>query len=204
MYGHHPSTTSVTCSPSTGRPGTTVTCQATVTGATHPGGTVTFHSNVGGTFTPMTCTLVLIGGNQAACKVTFTTGHSGSIKIYANYSGDVTNAPSHGATFIFLTKKTVSSTAVSCAAGTVGYTCTATVTGGTHPSGTVSFAANQGGRFIPVSCTLTPIGGNQSQCSVSFHPHHIGANKVYAAYSGDADNTASHASTIVTVLKPTL
>ena len=204
MYGHHPSSTSVTCSPGTASPGTTITCKATVTGATHPGGTVSFHSNVGGTFTPMSCTLVLAGGNQASCTVTFSTRHSGSVKIYANYSGDATNSPSHGATVVLITKKNVSSTVVGCAADTVGYTCTATVTGGSHPSGTVNFAANQGGVFVPVSCTLTPIGGNQSRCSVSFHPHHIGANKVYASYSGDADNTPSHTSTSFTVLKPTL
>jgi hypothetical protein len=199
MYGTHPTTTSVRCVIVSFR---TISCKATVTGANHPTGTMTFASNVGGTFSTKTCTTTLDGGNQASCTVTFTSNHNGAVKIYANYSGDAINAPSHGSTTIMVTGKTQSSTAIGCSAASFGTpsTCTATVTGSLHPTGTVSFASNTGGTFAPASCTLVDIGGNQARCSVQFTSRHAGTVKVYGNYSGDANNTPSHGSTTYPVV----
>jgi hypothetical protein len=201
VYGSHPSTTSVRCV-IVNAVTRTIKCKATVTGATHPGGTISWASNVGGTFTTNTCTLTLDGGNQASCSVTFTSNHSGDVKIYANYSGDVTNAPSHGSTTITLTAPTPSTTAISCTTASFGNpsTCTATVTGSIHPSGTVVFHSNVGGTFSPSTCTLVDIGGNQARCSVSFTSNHAGSVKVYGNYSGDANNTPSKGNTIYPVV----
>ncbi|MEA2265891.1 MAG: hypothetical protein QOE27_1474, partial [Solirubrobacteraceae bacterium] len=88
------SAVTVTCSPGSLQVGQPTTCTATVTGSTRPTGTVTFASNSSGTFNSTTCTLVLIGGNQARCSVVYTPSSTGSAihKIYASYSGDVSNS----------------------------------------------------------------------------------------------------------------
>jgi hypothetical protein len=80
-------------------------------------------------------------------------------------------------------------------------TCTATVTGGVHPTGTVSFNTNSSGTFSAPSCTLVQIGGNQARCSVTYTPRAVGtgSHKIYANYSGDAANAPSAASTTINV-----
>ena len=90
----------VSCGPPSVRVGQSVTCNATYTGYSHPTGTVTFASNSSGTFNPVTCTLVLIGGNQARCSTTYTPRAvgTGTHKIYANYSGDALNPAAHTST----------------------------------------------------------------------------------------------------------
>ncbi len=102
LPGGQASVTTVGCSPTSVAVGRPTTCTATVTGGVHPTGTVSFASNSSGTFSPPSCTLVLIGGNQARCSVTYTPAavDSGTHKIYANYSGDVGNAPSAASTTI--------------------------------------------------------------------------------------------------------
>jgi hypothetical protein len=197
--------TAVACSPTSVNLGRSTTCTATVTGATnptaHPTGSVSFASNTGsafGTFSTGTCTLASIGGNQARCSVTFTPHHAGGLKIYASYSGDATNASSRSSTAI--TATVVSTTTVGCSPASVAVgrpsTCTATVTAGNHPSGTISFATNgASGAFSSPTCTLVLIGGNQSRCSVTFTPSQLATVKVYASYSGDAFSPPSHGST---------
>ncbi len=92
------------CSPSSVRAGRPVTCTATVTGSGHPVGVVRFASNSSGKFSSSSCTLASIGGTQARCSVTFTpTGNAGTVKVYANYSGDAANSPSHSSTTITVT-----------------------------------------------------------------------------------------------------
>ncbi|MEA2354034.1 MAG: hypothetical protein QOD61_163, partial [Solirubrobacteraceae bacterium] len=78
-------------------------------------------------------------------------------------------------------------------------TCTATVDGSTHPTGTVSFATNASGHFSSPTCKLTLSGGTQARCSVTYTPAAPGSHKVYANYSGDPTNDPSHASATITV-----
>ncbi len=54
-----PTGVAVACSPASVRAGRSVTCTATVTGSTHPSGTVTFASNSSGSFSPPSCSLVV-------------------------------------------------------------------------------------------------------------------------------------------------
>ena len=105
LPGGEASVTTLGCSPVSVAVGRPSTCTATVTGAIHPTGTVSFASNSSGTFSAPPCTLAPIGGNQARCSVTYTPTSvgSGAHKIYANYSGDTVNAPSAASTTIAVT-----------------------------------------------------------------------------------------------------
>ncbi len=65
--------------------------------------------------------------------------------------------------------------------------CSATVTGGIHPTGTVTLNPSGNGSTAG-PCTLVPIGGNQARCTVSFGPtdtNRGGGESIGAAYSGD-------------------
>jgi hypothetical protein len=104
-----------------------------------------------------------------------------------------------------LSKPAATSLGVSCAPAPAGVgrptTCTVKVTGTTAPSGTVSFASNSNGGFSPASCTLSAVDGASSSCAVTYTPGAIqtGTHRVYASYSGDPFNAATHGSTDVTV-----
>jgi hypothetical protein len=80
-------------------------------------------------------------------------------------------------------------------------TCTVTVTGVGHPTGTVAFASDSSGAFSPTTCTLTLIGGNQARCRVTYTPTSVqsGLHHITATYSGDPKNTATQYSTNVDV-----
>jgi hypothetical protein len=95
MYGTNRTVTSVSC---TGvlRPGQTPICTATVTSTLPPAptGTVTFTSNMPGTFSPATCTLVQVTIVSSRCSVAYIPAVSGTHLITANYSGDAIYAPS--------------------------------------------------------------------------------------------------------------
>ncbi len=200
------SRTTLVCSPATVAVGEASTCQATVTGASHPSGSVSFTSDSSGSFSATSCTLAPIGGNQAACRVTYTPRAvgSGSHRIVARYSGDALDAASSAATTVTVPVGP-STTTVVCAPASVRVgqtsTCAATVTGGTHPTGTVTFASNSSGTFSAASCALALIGGNQARCSVGYTPRAVGSGThvVYADYSGDAGSPPSHGSATITV-----
>jgi uncharacterized protein YfaP (DUF2135 family) len=172
-------------------------------GTTAPTGVVSFSTNSSGHFSAPTCTLVPIGGNQARCSVTYTptAPGSGTHTVYANYAGDGSTPASHSSTTVAV--RTGTTTALACSPGALrvdqASTCTATVTGSTHPTGTVSFATNSSGHFGSATCSLTQIGGTQAHCSVTYTPAAPGSHKIYANYAGDPANDPSHASTTVTV-----
>jgi hypothetical protein len=201
------SLTTFSCSPQSLRPGQPTICNYTLTGTTHPSGTVSFASNSSGAFSSPTCSLVLIGGNQSRCSVSYTPTAvgSGAHKIYANYSGDLTNAPSNTSTVVSVAIGAAGTSTVGCSPAPVGVgeatTCTITVTGASHPTGTVSFASNSSGAFDSATCTLAQIGGNQARCSVTYTPTLVGSgsHKIYASYSGDASDPPSHDSTTIAV-----
>ncbi|MEA2300594.1 MAG: hypothetical protein QOE44_1129, partial [Solirubrobacteraceae bacterium] len=198
----------VDCSPSTRRIGQAATCTVTLTGQTHPTGPVSFASDSSGTFSSQSCTVVALGGRQARCSVTYTptaTG-SGTHQISAVYLGDAKN-PKSTSTTTLAVQALPSGVTDDCAPQAVpvftATGCTATVTG-MAPTGTVTFAANSYGTFSPATCTLSPTGPNQAGCSVEYTPTVIGTgeHRIYANYSGDANNTPSHGSTDVTVFTP--
>ena len=97
-----PTTTSVSCTPSSLVLGDSTSCTATVTdtsstGSTNPSGSMTFTTDSPGSFSPSAdCNLSTIGSNQAQCSTTFTPNQvgSGTDNIGAMYSGDTTHTTS--------------------------------------------------------------------------------------------------------------
>ena len=99
-----PTSTSVSCNPSSFQLGLSTTCIATVTdgagaGATTPAGMVAFTSNGAGTFSSPSCTLNASG----QCSVTYTPGATGTQTITATYGGDSVHAGSSGSTALTVT-----------------------------------------------------------------------------------------------------
>ncbi|HEV8340114.1 MAG TPA: PxKF domain-containing protein [bacterium] len=95
--------TSASCSPSPIFLNGSTTCTATVTDTdtptfVTPTGTVTWTGGVGGTFSPVSCTLSGSGAS-ATCSVTYTATTVGVHPIIAMYSGDANHFPSTSPAF---------------------------------------------------------------------------------------------------------
>ena len=199
------SSAALACSPVSVRVGQPTTCTVTVTGVGHPTGTVGFASDSSGAFSSATCTLTLIGGNQARCRVTYTptSVQSSPHQITGSYSGDPNNAPAQSSTSIEV-QRAATTTAVSCPAfAEPGFTitCTATVTGpgaAPAPTGQVAWGRNQlDGSFSASTCTLVADSGGSASCSIQYSGASFAAHKIYANYLGDADNVPSHGAATV-------
>ena len=109
-----PTSTKVKCSPNpVAVPGPT-TCTATVTDTsstkTTPTGTVSFEHTNTGTFGPEKCVLTETSVGVARCSVEYAPTMTGTHKITANYSGDLTHKASKGST-------TVNATPTGCESG---------------------------------------------------------------------------------------
>jgi Ca2+-binding RTX toxin-like protein len=103
----HPTTTAVSCVPTSVLTGSPTTCTATVTdtptsGIATPTGNVSFSSDTsGGSFgSGGTCTLTTLNSAQASCPLTYTPGQvgTGTHQVSGAYSGDSNHAASAGST----------------------------------------------------------------------------------------------------------
>ncbi len=110
-----------------------------------------------------------------------------------------------------LLTKHATATTVSCSPSTFvpgeATACTATVTdtansGGSTPTGTVSFTGTSWGHFFGNPCTLSGTDGSAS-CAAIFTSFLRGGQGITARYSGDATHSGSTRSTIVVVAVPT-
>ncbi len=173
---------------------------ATVSGGFNPSGSVTFTLFGPGdttcTGTPVfTTTGTLTGG--AAGSGPFTTTHPGAYRWIASYGGDAKNVPvSSGCTdepvtVALATPEIVTTPSAGGPAGTA-ISDTATVSGGFHPTGTVTF------RLFPPSdttCAGNPVFTSTNPLSAgsatsdSFSVHAVGILRWVAIYSGDSNNT---------------
>jgi hypothetical protein len=187
-----------------GNIGTQLTDTATVSGGSSPTGTVTFNlygpdnANCSGSPIFTSGPIALVGGS--ATSAAFTTTAAGVYRWTASYSGDANNnavshpcnSPNESATIVKSTPSIVTQASAGGAIGTQ-LTDTATVSGGTNPTGTVTFTL-----FGPdnVSCSGSPIhtstvalaGG--SATSSAFTPTAPGVYRWVAVYSGDANNVS--------------
>jgi hypothetical protein len=160
-----PSSTSISCNPSTITTLQSTICSVTVVG-TSPTGTISFQSSNGGSFNPTTCTL-----SSGTCSVSFTPFQTGNIQLTASYPGDVNNYGSYG-TFII----TVSSTAQQPTSYFDGFE--------QYPSGTECFA-------YPNGCTLPTnnLGWNFAQlstgCSTNLFGFILGSSTGFPVYAGN-------------------
>ena len=190
----HPTTTTLSCSPSSVQVGTSSTCSASVADTsstpTTATGTVSFKSTGPGSFSPGSCTL-----SGGTCSVTFTPSAKGPDTVTASYGGDSGHATSSGSAPVTATLRS-SSTTLACAPSSVvvgsASTCTATVAdtasgSPSTPGGTVSFAASgSAGTFNVPSCSLA-----NGSCSVTFTPSGAGTTTITASYPGDSVHAAS-------------
>src|SRR5881296_3877755 len=203
----NPTTTTVSCNPSTVAFGASTTCTATVTDTsatpTTPTGTVTFTSSGTGTFTGSPCTLA---GTTASATCSATFSPTGTIArtdtITATYSGDTGHTTSSGTFSLAVTTGVHSTTTtVSCTPSTVAInqatSCTATVsdtsaTGATAPTGTVNFTPSS-------TCALVAGTGATASCSAGIVPSAVGSLTVTGTYVPDTSHSASSGTTSVTV-----
>jgi hypothetical protein len=182
-----PTTTTVQVGSRSDTVGNPVSVKAIVSG-TSPTGTVSWSSSGPGTFSPTSCTL-----SNVECSVDYTpTSASGSpVTISAWYGGDSSNLASSGNGTLTV-DKAYTSTAVNCLPGSIdasgSSTCTASVSGGSSPTGTVSFGSSSAtGSFSPsASCTLS-----SGTCSVSYSDTASGSPTITGTYSGDSGNYGS-------------
>ena len=196
-----PTSTNVSCLPSTLQVGQTTTCVVNVTATGFfpfaPTGTVGMSSNGPGTFDGP-CTLARVGGGATSqtsqCAVDYTPARGGPQTITAFFPGDANNTPSGDNTFITVTPRATTTT-VSCSVSMIGVTgtCTATVTAANPsdpppPSGTVFLSATSG--TVMGTCFLSPTGPGTSACTVGYTPAQPFAS-VTAFYPGDASHFAS-------------
>ena len=201
------STPTITTLASAGGPiGTALSDTATVSGGTNPTGTITF--NLYGP-NDTTCTGAVIHTSTvalaagSATSTSFTTAAAGVYRWTANYSGDANNnavahpcnAANESATITPSTLTLVTQTAPIAILGT-SITDTATLSGGTNPTGTLTFRlygpndATCAGTPLFTSSAVT-VNGNGSYVSTpSFTPPSAGTYRWIAAYGGDANHAA--------------
>lgn len=223
FYLAAPTSTTVSCSPSTLSPGAESSCSAMVTDTSSspsvPSGTVSFSvSAPSGTVPPSlgfpsssaSCTLSAVQGSddQASCSLapfTPAPGAAGTYTVSGFYPGEGQHGGSQGSAQLQVVDPT--STVVTCSPGGVaagassGDTgCTAAVTDAVDPAsvpeGTVSWTLGPGsaaGAVAPPTCALSA-----GSCSATFTPPAgQGAVTLVAAYSpapSDAIHLASQGS----------
>ena len=215
LYGVLPTSTSVSCSPSSVNPGTSTMCTATVTDTSStpitPGGPVSFNTNGAGSFTGSPCNLSG-SGVSSSCQASYTPTAvgTGAHVITANYGGDAAHGTSNGQTTVTVTSVPLdpTTTHVSCSPASVldnsATTCTAQVndtsTVFTTPTGSVSFASDGTGSFTGSPCTLSGVG-RLSSCQASYTPSvaGTGSHKITASYAGDSTHNPSQGFDTVTV-----
>jgi hypothetical protein len=210
------STTSVSCSPASVLAGSsvTITCTARVRGYL-PTGIVTWSQSGSGavflvdgscvlsksvywyiTYSPY---LDLHVVQLAMCSVTLIGTQAGGVAVLATYGGDSGNLPSSGRAGVTIRKLTTTLSVACPSSLSVGQpgTCTATVHGGSSPTGTVTWSKVSGSGSITFSsktCTLS-----SGSCSVTVTATTAGSVKIRAAYGGDSDNLKSSGTLVLTL-----
>ncbi|HET7471878.1 MAG TPA: hypothetical protein VFJ71_02025 [Candidatus Limnocylindrales bacterium] len=200
-------TTITTAATQTVNVGQSISDSATLAGATSDaGGHITFRAygpaDTDCTGTPaFTSASFPVSGNGTYGPASFTPATAGVYRWIASYSGDAKNEPSIGQCNDAGENDTVNKVTPSIATDasdniTIGGSIhdTATVTGGSSPTGTVTFKlygpndANCTGSVIFTSADRPLSGGTAT--SASFTPTLVGTYRWIATYNGDANNNA--------------
>jgi len=171
--------------------GQSVTFTATVSGATTPTGTVQFFDGVTSLGT------VPLSGTSAA--LTTSSLAVGAHPITAVYSGDVDDP---GSTSPVVNQVVNSAAGAATTTGLVSslnpsvfgqsVTFTATVSGGTSPTGTVQFS--EGATIL----ATVPLAGGTAAFTTSALS--VGAHPIVATYSGDVDDAGSGSPTVTQIV----
>ena len=141
-----------------------------------PTGTVSFASNLAGTFTSNPCTLA-----ATTCSVAFAPAALGTHALTVTYSGDALYTAQTAIGGIAVISRTASAGfTMTCAPTTLSVgvptTCTAVLADGGGPSSAVSFKSNNAGTFSDNAACIALTG----TCSVTYTPTAAGAHAVTA------------------------
>jgi len=189
--------------------GVSVTDTATLSGGTSPTGTITFRlygpsatavCNAGNLV--FTSNAVTVNGNGAYPSAPgFAPTLAGTYRWIASYSGDANNGPVEGACgdaneSVVITQTTPTLVTQASAAIQLGgsVTDTATLSGGTNPTGTITFRlygpddATCANAAVFTSNAVTVTGNGQYVSTPSFTPTAVGTYRWIASYSGDTNN----------------
>ncbi|MGH9125183.1 MAG: beta strand repeat-containing protein [Acidimicrobiales bacterium] len=179
---------------------------AVLSGGVTPSGTITFDvfgpNNATCTGAPLFTSTVPVAGNGSYASAPFTTTLAGTYQFVASYSGDanngaVTSACDAANESVVVAKAGPAIATQASAPVTVGgaISDSATLSGGTGPSGTITFQV-----FGPNNATCTgaaaftssvTVAGNGTYASMSFTPTQPGTYRFVATYGGDANNAAA-------------
>ena len=219
--------TIVTTASPTVKSGGSISDTATLAGGQAPTGTITFTlfgpANPTCTGVPIFTSTVPVSGNGVYPSGPFTVTATGTYQWIAAYSGDANNAAAmsgcgaaNESVVVTPATPTIVTTASPSVAAGNPITDTATLAGGSAPTGTITFTV-----FGPnnPTCTGTPAftstvpvnAGNGNYTSAPFTPNLAGTYQFVAAYSGDANNQAvtspcgaPNESVVVTPATPTI
>jgi 6-phosphogluconolactonase (cycloisomerase 2 family) len=195
---------STVASPALAKTGTQISDTATLTGGAAPGGSITF-----AVYAPSqtTCTTamrtfsVAVAGNGSYTSPVFGgTGTPGTYRWIANYAGDANNAPVSGhcgdpgesVTIIPATTLTTAASGPITAGGQISDT--ATLGGGSSPTGTITFKVFGPGDTAcstPLATSTATVAGDGTYQSAAFAPAGVGAYKWIASYGGDTAGNAA-------------
>jgi uncharacterized repeat protein (TIGR01451 family) len=183
--------------------GATIADTATLTGGTAPTGTLTFDLYGPGDSacaSPLASSTATVSGNGSYTSASFTTTATGTYRWIARYGGDPSNEPA--ATACDDPRQTVSVkaapalTAQASAGATAGGTisATATLTGGTLLTGTMTFrlyGPGDDGCATPLRTSTAAVSGNGIYAAPAFTAAAPGTYRWVADYGGDANNRAA-------------
>lgn len=210
--------------------GAPIADSAVLSGGVNPTGRITFSvygPNDTSCSSPavFTSSATVSAGNGTYLSGLFTPTAAGTYRFVAAYNGDANNSPvttacSDPAESVVVSRPPPGSPAIvttASAAVNLGnpISDSATLTGGSSPTGTVTFniygpnnATCTGGAISTSSATLSAAG---TATSAAFTPTQVGTYRFVAVYSGDANNAsvtsacnAAAESVVVSPLTPTL
>lgn len=174
---------------------------AVLSGGTSPTGTITFKLYAAGDTTcstPLSTGTVPVSGDGSYTSAPVTENSAGSYQWTASYSGDASNPPvaeACGQAAEQVTVPRIQPTMVTSASGGTSGTSlsdTATLTGGTSPTGTITFNLFGPGdptcASTPLSSSTVPVSGNNSYTSPAVPETGAGTYQYSVTYSGDANN----------------
>jgi hypothetical protein len=184
--------------------GTVLNDTATVTGGSNPTGTVLFNlygpNDTTCAGTAIYTQTVTLSGGSATTSPGFTTVAAGTYEWTAHYSGDGANLPADslcGAEEVIIAKSSPTLPTTPSAGGPIGTVLndTATVTGGSSPTGSIDFKLygpndDTCAGTVIYSQTVTLSGGSATT-SPGFTTVAAGTYQWTAHYGGDANNNAA-------------
>ncbi len=206
--------------------GGTITDTATLSGGVTPTGTITFTlfgpNNAGCTGASIFTSTKTVAGNGNYTSDPFTTSAVGTYRWIAAYSGDANNVAvtsgcndANESVVVTPAAPAIVTHASATVAAGGAIADTATLSGGTNPTGTITFTLfgpnNAACTGAPIFTSVKTVAGNGDYTSGSFTANAVGTYQFVAVYSGDTNNAgatsacgAANESVVVTPAAPVI